>query len=615
MHSQQHRIQVIAGLLSLGAIAPQLLAPPPPPPPPVPAWINTGGGNVRGFAPNASDFYQHQKWGLTPIPPATGSPPGQSAAAWENSGGICHLTSYTNAFYRLFREGSCMMFGNGTTITNQNWLGVINASLENMGSFVGGFNGVQRWLNDHDDAGATCPRPLKYDLFVRYPDATLPYYPPPPYGGPGQPPVPPEPIPVAGWVDGAWYYDGPGARWEKAPAAFTAFDQIVKSMKENSTVLVRLRTLPWVPAGCVAGSATPDPKFDSSLWWRGNGGNQNIVVGACTVQARGGYFHEVCIAGVNKDDRKLYFSDPDSNKGNFKQQAGINWGNKPDAPVTARKYHPWIPELGGGDAIPVPWRDGNNDPPFFTPYYMTVELCADLNTFCPGVDANERYKNVTMSWVEIIATEDFRKTYPVIPLQGDPLLNHTFEVGPGQYANADEFWFLPPNDIQIDIDSIQMFGSMAGWDIQLVGPPSVPGDPNPIMQDPWGNALTARGLLFSRCETCPAMLAGEISTVKFNTTAPWEGDLYKAFTRNPNSDGALLGGDPQLAYKVQVKGVPEPLQPFQIRGGLDDSSGLARNCPFDFNGDGIVDKRDLLIAMNDNATGILNVLQSWGACK
>ena len=552
----------------------------------LPDWYNTT--DERGFPRHVSDFYQHQRLAANHPSNPPQPPPNQSDANWENDGGWCYIATYVNACYKLYREGSCTMFGaTDPNLANANWLDLVNAYMENMeANLTGGPNGVQKWLDDHDDAAATptCKRPLKYDLFVYFPDAI-------------------RPVGTIANPGAEGFYFLTATDWKKLKAGTTPYDKIEQALLENATVTIRIRTLPWGPLEVQSGKWV-DPKFNSALWWAGNGGNANVIAMQTgyankTFAPSPGAYHSIIVAGLDGLNRQIFISDPDTNKGNLIAHAGFRASTAIIDAVQNRKYHPWVAALGGGDAIPVPPRGptADADPIFFTAYYMGLTLMADGRTFDPGVASNERYRNVVINWVETIAPPDVRKKFTPAPLT--PSLEHRYDVLTGAHTATDEIWFLPSEDFAILPGTVVLTGAIAGWDAEFIGPPGSP------VLDPYDNPVLQRGLRLSRGGG-PPLFPGQLGELRFESQFAHEGDKYIVYSRNANNP---------TEYRVQAYGVLEPEQDLQIE---TDISAVA--CSNDRDGNGQVDKRDLILVMDNLGVtttfdDLVETIHAIGPCR
>ena len=222
---------------------------------------------------------------------------------------------------------------------------------------------------------------------------------------------------------------------------------------------------------------------------------------------------------------------------------------------------------------------------------------ADGRTFDPGVASNERYRNVVINWVETIAPPDVRKKFTPAPLT--PSLEHRYDVLTGAHTATDEIWFLPSEDFAILPGTVVLTGAIAGWDAEFIGPPGSP------VLDPYDNPVLQRGLRLSRGGG-PPLFPGQLGELRFESQFAHEGDKYIVYSRNANNP---------TEYRVQAYGVLEPEQDLQIE---TDISAVA--CSNDRDGNGQVDKRDLILVMDNLGVtttfdDLVETIHAIGPCR
>jgi hypothetical protein len=252
-----------------------------------PAWWD---GN-RGFIPDTTDFYQHQRYGKT----AAG---GENSDDWEKDGGWCRQTSIMNGLYYWKKKGYAGVLPNGIT-ANNTWLDTFGTELPKL---------VKTMIDDKKSlADALKAKGHGVDAGV----------------GAGK-----------GLAIMYFFADGTDVKYESSDGAdkgklagTTLFEAYKDELIDGKQVQIIFHT----PNG-----AGP---YSGKLWWKGD-------------KLADGAFHNVTGAGVDVAASTIFFDDPDSNKlANADGDAGIDWKARPDAAVNARKFIAWD---GTNDVIPVP---------------------------------------------------------------------------------------------------------------------------------------------------------------------------------------------------------------------------------------------------------------------
>ena len=285
---------------------------------------------MAGYKTDVPDFYQHQF-----LP---GNPGG--VAGWEVGGGWCRPTALVDALYTFAVNGYPNLLPDGINQLN-NWQNASGTSIAGLRNVQG--QGVNMFLAARGYGFAQGPGVGKGLVFNQY---------------------------YINQTSGAvTYVSASGAR-RNVPG--TAFDLISQALLRNQDVMVRLGdTQPF-------GAARP--RFPNH-WWAG----PNIY---------GGNYHYVDAAGVDMANTRLYFADPDSNKGSGDANAGWN-GTTKDARVAAIRY-------AAGDPVPVAPRGANlTDPPMNADsFYSNVAIDPAKGFQFTSAD---RYNGDTITMVETIA--------------------------------------------------------------------------------------------------------------------------------------------------------------------------------------------------------------------
>jgi len=286
---------------------------------------------MSGYKTDVADFYQHQF--------LAGNPGGVSG--WEGLGGWCRPTALVDALYTYAVNGYPNLLPVGINQLNnwQNASGTAIAALRNVQG-----QGVNAFLASSGYGFAKGPGIGKGLVFNQF---------------------------YVNQTSGAvTYVSASGAR-QNVPG--TAFDLISRALLRNEDVMVRLGdTQPFNPP-----ARTRFPNH----WWAG----PNLY---------GGNFHYVDAAGVDVANQRLYFADPDSNKGSGDANAGWN-GTAKDARVAAIRY-------GAADPVPVAPRGANitDPPPNAENFYSNIAVDAAKGFQFMSAD---RYNGDKITMVETIA--------------------------------------------------------------------------------------------------------------------------------------------------------------------------------------------------------------------
>lgn len=452
-----------------------------------PPWLAGG----IGFPLNIPDFYQHQKYGKT----ADG---GQNSDDWEKVGGWCRPTSLLDGMFYWNNTGYAMT-GYGGITANNTWLDIQNTEINNMRLAVikekasdPNPPGLAGYLKDHGhgvDKGAGPGKGLQTTAYQE--------------GG-----------------GGVRYVDNMGGlkNYKIGGNNGTFFQAVTNEMQDGKQVQVLV-------------DAKGAAAVDASLWWANK-----------TQGLSGGFYHNVAAAGFDLNNDTLYFADPDSNKGNAKANAGIDWSIRPDPAVNARKYIPWD---GTKDVVPLADRVGNNAPAGaeVSKYFFGAKMAADGQVFDKSVAANERYKDVRIRYLEVIQPVQIARSTPAGGAAlgaGSPLVSNQFDVTAGLYADVDDFYIFPNAKLV----------SMPSFDL-CVSTCTITTLPENGIDD-FGNFRPYGGFHIDLGNNSPIQL-GQIGHLSFLTDSPFDGL------------DALFGdaSDP-LLYRPQVYGAPELFLPDQV---------------------------------------------------
>jgi hypothetical protein len=390
----------------------------------------------RGFRPNLPDFYQHQYL-------CDNSRPNWEVRKTGGGGGWCAATALANCLYSFKVNGYNGLLHNSPNINDPNkWLDDACKAIEDMEKMRAGCFELQKYLEDRGHGEKGCPGPgggLKYTWYR---------------------------------VDGATgklkYKSSDGTDKEKAGPPFKFYKD---ELKDGQDVLLFL-----TPGG---NTATKPVR-----WWN----NYHLVTGAG--------FDCGNTPGAKP---KIYFSDPDSNKGNDKANAGwhFTWD---DAGVKTRKYDP-------NDPVPVPARGAtpSDDPVDWEKFYACVEL-ADPNGRRFGSGADDRYLHVDISGILTICPIKGAPKLKLPDLEG---IKKLFRFFTGLYSSIDGILIYPTGasvqpftPVFPDTEFVDSSGNT--WGKTYVSPGLI---------DPDGNVRSGGGVFFHTAGALPPGFFADASVV------------------------------------------------------------------------------------------------------
>lgn len=243
--------------------------------------------------------------------------------------------------------------------------------------------------------------------------------------------------------------------------------------------------------------ANPAPGSpQDGLWWAGP-------------NPEGGNFHVVTVAGIDTaGSGTLWFSDPDSNRGNTNNDAGwslslADWKAAPaGVPTKARRY-------AAGDAFrpagAAPANNAERDRFYFQGTLNAVPTSFDISA--AGRAADNRYDDVEIKYLETLEIQKGVAKPPPPPGTAPPGTGKKYGVSPGPASTGiiNKIWLYPSKAIEKIIDIItsptisNIPSSLTPWVWKLL--PGL-GDPDPDGPgglvpgfDEFGNSRPDGGLL------------------------------------------------------------------------------------------------------------------------
>lgn len=350
-----------------------------------PGWWD--GTAKKGWITNMPDFYQHQAAQddpTIPFPYPAGNPTGPQAdtrVAWQWGGGWCAGVAVLDVMYNwstrdaslnnLIRDGDIRMDA-------AKWINPMRNNIA-YNAFNGALSGtgVNAWL---DTLGYGASAALLGDPSLQYAELRV--------------------AQDGGDKGKVIFQSHRGATTVKIPKIAdntqkrdaTAFDFMQAQMLAGRTANLRI-------------GAKNAPAPNSVLWWKG----ANIY---------GGNYHLVAAAGLDastvtdtKFNGKIWFSDPDSNKGSKTENAGAEWVSRTIGTTTkdelkvpaARKYN-----ATDDPKRPVAERDPDNARLLkagFDKYYGFFQLEDDgftVKSSDAGANGKMRYEKTTITAVGIM---------------------------------------------------------------------------------------------------------------------------------------------------------------------------------------------------------------------
>jgi hypothetical protein len=273
-------------------------------------------------------------------------------------------------------------------------------------------------------------------------------------------------------------------------------------------------------------------------------------------------YHYVTGVGFDAKNKKIYFADPDSNKGNTRNDAGWDF-TKTDPDVNARKYDPNDMD----PPVPGPRANPTDDPPDKDKYYGTFMLGAGNKVSNDAV--NERYKGVSIDTIETISPVISEKFFERLQEAGKWLTDFLVAAVPNQ--TVESIHLFPTSQVEPSLFSDTLIIDSGGlWDPTYLLPGSL---------DPWGNSRPYGGVSFNLVSGDGLHFGESPLTATIGTVSPFlgfdvmvgldDGTTYLTQAYGPIED--FLG--PQLA-------VPEPLGMTLLLAGLAMAAARRRRFAF-----------------------------------
>jgi hypothetical protein len=364
--------------------------------------------NQRGFQFDVLDMYQHQNRGAA------------HDADWEKDGGWCQPNAYMDALYGWKVSGYDTM--NAAITVNNTWLASGTATLKSMAAdwFTATPAGpLDRWLKSRPGGKVGLDGGVQGLMEVR----------------------------VLGNKGGKLTYSSWGLNSDntqrKLPGKaqdLTVYQAATDSFSKNRSVVYIILN-EFMSAQAKA----------EGLWWAEKS------------------YHTVTMAGVDVTRNRLWFADPDSNKGNAGSDAGITGGfpgPAMDPIIEAKRFQP-------SDPIPVAARipgQPSATPTGVAAYYREVTMDGDGYNFANNIAENERYRfPYIFDYRTIERVKSAKAALPppiapateaaVIPAAITPY-PQTFHITAGMVENVDSFWLFPNSEFDPLSLSFTAFGGM-----------------------------------------------------------------------------------------------------------------------------------------------------------
>ncbi|HRQ72644.1 MAG TPA: GC-type dockerin domain-anchored protein [Phycisphaerales bacterium] len=474
-------------------------------------WVSGGQASSQTFRGAVPDFYQHQRWG-----DGTDGDPMQKAT-WQfeggSFGGWCFHASMVDVLYARYAKDKAGKYKNllPAAIDGAAWLSTANDEIE---AFKTAYRTKQIDQILKDRIGA--PDHTKKEGLVNV-DAAL------------------------GSVGGApaiVYVSASAGKVFRAPYSTASLvNAVVEEHDKRGHEIVMIV------------EPTPGESYPKSLWWAQG--------------TKSGNFHALAIVGHDTTDAtkpKLWFADPDCNKGNNDADAIFDAKKrKPDAAFKAKRYVAM-------DAFPIP-----GDPKDRKQYNWYEFDPTDGRTMASTDGADNRYNKIRIRRLVMIQTaQAYNKAGPA------PSLMNQWAITAGDDVAVDEFWVFPNAPLNVAVNpTFDVHG--VPWDFNPIADLLHPGEP-----DPWGNVRDFGGFRFRMPDGADPLLPidGDWGDLDFWTTSEMTGldVLFKDFGTNE--------------WTFQVYG-----KTYEI---LPDQSGP---CPADCNGDGSLNTLDFLCFLSLYAAG------------